>query len=378
MKSVAIGGALVVGSASLLSLGVLPILLGGLAEAGRLSAAGVGQAAMLETFGLALGAAVGAHRMGRGAMRAKTALAALALVAVNVATAHAGAAGLILLERAVAGLLAGLLLGTANTVIVRTSHPHRLSGAMLGLSTLPQMAAAYLMPVLIIPRFGLAAAFYVLAGGVLTAALCAGALPDRTAPLPRTDDGEGAISASLLLFAAAVFLQSAAIGAAWTYVERLAHQQHFAPSTIGVAAAASLGCQVAAAWLSAGLSARVRKWPVLLTLIALQAGFMMLAVTTAAPGAFITAVCVFGAVPAAMQPLQVAEVIALDPTRRAALLVGPAILVGNGLGPLLASFATTTADVTAGFWMAVSMSLAALGVYALCAVRSRLPAPRPA
>lgn len=373
MKRSTIAGALVVGSAALLSLSILPILLGGLIEAGRLSQAGLGQAAMLETFGLALGAAFGAHWTGRGAMRVKTAAAALALAAINAATAHAGSTEIVLLDRAIAGLLAGLLLGAANTIVVRTKNPHRLSGVLLGASMIPQIAAAYLMPVLLFPRFGAAAGFYVIAAGVLAAALCAGALVDKASPLEAAERARMPLSPSLALFAGAIVLQSCGLGAAWAYIERLAHQQGFTPSTVGIAIATSLACQVAAAWLSAWLSPITPKWPALLTLIALQAGFMALAVTTGSPAAFIAAVCVFGSAPPAMQPFQVAEIIALDPTRRTALLVGPMILFGNGLGPLLASFVTTEADVRVGFGAAVAMSLASVGLYALSAVRSCLP-----
>jgi hypothetical protein len=222
MKASAICGALVAGSAALLPLGVLPILLGGLVEAGRLSQAGVGRAATLETLGLALGAGVGAHWMGRGSMRLKTASAAFALAGVNVATAHAASSAAVLLDRAAAGLLAGLLLGAANAIIVRTQTPHRLSGAMLGLSTLPQILAAYLLPVLVIPRFGVTAGFYLLAAGVLLAALCAWTMVDAVEPLERPRQNTARTSLPLLLFAGAVVLQSGGIGAAWTYVERLA------------------------------------------------------------------------------------------------------------------------------------------------------------
>lgn len=370
MKASAICGALVAGSAALLSLGVLPILLGGLVEAGRLSQAGVGRAATLETLGLALGAGVGAHWMGRGSMRLKTASAAFALAAVNVATAHTASSAAVLLDRAAAGLLAGLLLGAANAIIVRTQTPHRLSGAMLGLSTLPQILAAYLLPVVVVPRFGVTAGFYLLAAGVLLAALCAWTMVDAVEPLERPRHNTARTSLPLLLFAGAVVLQSGGIGAAWTYVERLAHQQGFSPSTVGAAVAGGLACQLSGAWLSAWLSPRAPKWPSLLTLILLQTGFMALAVTTRAPAAFIASVCVLTGAPAAMQPFQVAEIIALDPTRRAALLVGPMILVGNSFGPLAASFAMTDSDVVTGFWTAILMTAAAAGLYAIAAART--------
>ena len=102
VKMSAIAGALCIGAASLLSLGILPILLGSLVEAGRLTQAGVGQAAMLETFFLAFGAAFGAFWMGQGAIRTKTGIAALALAAMDIVTAHAGSTQAVLVDRTVA------------------------------------------------------------------------------------------------------------------------------------------------------------------------------------------------------------------------------------------------------------------------------------
>lgn len=381
MRPSTIVGALVVGSTSLLSLGLLPILLGGLEETGRLSKAGIGQAAMLELFGLALGAAVGGYWMGRGAMRIKAATAALGLAAINIGTAHADTAAIVLLDRAVAGLLAGLLFGAGNAIIVRSTNPDRLTGILVGGSMAPQIALAYLIPVLLIPKFGVGAGFYVLAFGMLVAALAAIALVDRVDKLDEPTRARGHLNCSLLLFVGALVLQSCGLGAAWAYIERLANQHGFSPSVIGLAVAGSLASQVAAAWLSAWVAPKTARWPVILVLVATQTAFIALAILTGSPVTFIVAVCIFGSAPSAMQAFQVAEIIALDATRRTAVLVAPLILFGNGLGPLVASFITTQADVRGGTWAAVAMTAAAALLYVVSASRSarntgavRLPA----
>jgi len=68
-KGGVVAAAMLIGAASMLVLGMEPILLGGLAEAGRLN--GVGQAAMSNSFGLALGSTAGPFVMNAGHMRAK-------------------------------------------------------------------------------------------------------------------------------------------------------------------------------------------------------------------------------------------------------------------------------------------------------------------
>jgi len=368
--------ALVIGATSMLSLGILPILLGGLVGIGRLTQAGLGRAAMFETFAIALGGAIGGYWMGRSAMRAKAACAALGLVLANVATAHAGSTEMVLFDRAVAGLLAGLLLGTANAVIVRARNPDRLSGIMFGLSMLPQIAAAYLIPVFVMPRLGVAGSFYIVAGAVLLAALSIGALIDRVTAEKRGDIAAAPRNPSLPVFVAAIILQSAGFGAAWFYLERLAHQHGFTPSAIGIAIAGSLAFQVAGSWISAWLSPKAPKWPSILVLSMIQISFTALAIITRSPAVFIAAVCIFGSVTPAMQPFQIAETIELDPTLRTAVQVGPMIFFGTGLGPALASFLVTQSDVEVGAWLAVAITAISALLYLIAAVRSGLACRR--
>lgn len=376
MNPLSILGAMVIGTASLLSLGVLPILLGGLDEVGRLSKAGIGQAAMFELFGLALGSAAGGYWMARGAMRLKTVAAGLALAVVNVATAHSGSEAMILLDRAIAGLLGGLLFGAANAIIVRSNNPDRLTGILVGTSVVPQIGLAYLIPVVLIPKFGIEAGFYTLAAGALVAAAFAITLVDRAAPHVASERTRIPFSGPLVLFCVGTILQSGGLGAAWTYIERVANQHGLSPSVVGLAFSSALAGQVAAAWLSAWLVPKVAKWPTLFSVVLAQTVFTAVAVQIAIPTAFVFSVCVFASAAAAAQAFQMAEIVRLDTTRKAAVLILPMILFGNGLGPLLASFATTDIDVLAGCWVAVAMSAISLLLYVVCAAmsaRRRMP-----
>jgi len=367
IKTSAIAGALCIGAASLLSLGILPILLGALASSGRLTQVGVGQAAMLETLFLAFGAAFGAFWMAQGAIRIKAGSVALLLVAMDVATASAGSTEAVLVDRSFAGLFAGLLLGAATTIIMRGKNPGRLSGILLGLGMLPQVAAGYLLPVYLIPTFGAASGVYLLTAGVLAAMLGILGLPSDLQPLTEEAMAAEPVTQPVILLFTAIVLQACGLGAAWTYLELLSHQQGFAPSVIGVAIAGSIACQVASAWLAAWLSPRFRKWPVLLTFIALQAVTTVLAIVTSSPAMFIVAVCIFGSMPPAMQPFQVSEMIVLDRTRQAALLVAPMILFGNAIGPLIASAFATQTDVRIAFWAGVAMTAVSAGFYIFAA-----------
>ncbi|TAJ71838.1 MAG: hypothetical protein EPO51_12005 [Phenylobacterium sp.] len=355
---------MVVGTAALLVLGVQPILLGGLIETGRLTEAGLGRVAMVEVFALAIGSVIGPFAMNAGGMRLKVIAAALLLAAVDVGLYAAHSSAAILGLRGAAGLLEGLLIGAAVVVITHTRRPDRMNGLFLGITTAPQIAAAYLLPALIIPRFGLNAGFALLAAGAVAAACAAPFLVDRVETHPEARVQGIVWSPALLLTLLGGLLQNAGIGAAWNYVERLGAQHGLAPAVIGAAIAGSLSLQFVGALLSAWLCWRL---PARLMLTAgglIQAG-VVVAMLSRSDAGYITAVCLFGLCWLALQPFLIRELIRLDPSRRVAMVMTPVALTGLSLGPLVVSFAVRAGDVRGGFVGAAVLLAAAGAVYGL-------------
>jgi DHA1 family inner membrane transport protein len=360
----AISATMVVGTAALLVLGVQPILLGGLIETGRLTEAGLGRVAMVEVFALAIGSAIGPFAMNAGAMRLKVAIAALLLAAVDFGLYAAHSTSYILGLRGVAGLLEGLLIGAAVAVVTHTRRPDRMNGLFLGITTAPQIAAAYLLPALVIPRFGLNAGFALLAASALAAACAAPFLVDRVEMHAEAQSGSIAWSPALLLTLLGGLLQNAGIGAAWNYVERLGAQHGLAPAVIGAAIAGSLTLQFVGALLSAWLCWRL---PARLMLAAgglVQAG-VVLAMLSNSDGGYILAFCLFGLCWLALQPFLITELIAQDASRRVAMVMTPVALAGLSLGPLVVSFAVRAGDVRGGFIGAAVLLAAAGAAYGL-------------
>lgn len=364
---------ILVGSAAMLVLGVEPILLGGLAEAGRLSEAGVGQVAMVEIFGLAIGATAGPFVM-NSRMRVKLAVVSLLLALANLAVPLASTSGEILLQRGGAGLLAGLLLGAVSLVLTHNARPERMSGLLMGLSTIPQVLAALLLPTIVIPRLGVGAGFGVLAGMALLSLLVAPLMVDR---VPVSHSGTGGTlrwSPALAIVVGAAFLQNAGIGAAWSYLERLAHDQGFSSATVGGAIGGSLAFQVAGALLAAWLGGRLPAVWVLILGSVVQASFVICLLLTGQSAAFIAFACGFGLFWLALQPFLVRQLIALDPTRTAAMLLAPLGLVGFSAGPLVASAYVHGQQVGGAFWAAAAMLVVAASLYAISATLQRVRA----
>ncbi len=361
---VAIASSMWVGSAGLMILGIQPVLLGALAQEGRLSEGSLGRLATVEVLALAAGSVVGPRILGAGRMRAKTAAAALALAPANLVIYATPSLAALFVSRAFAGLLEGLVLGAAIVVLTHTRHPDRLNGLFLAVQTIPQAVAAYALPVTLIPAHGAAAGFALLSLLALSAAAMALGLPDRGAAAEAAAPAELLRSPAVLRALAAVALWSAAIGSAWSYVERVAVQQGYSPQIVGLAMSASLTSQVLGAFAVAWIGWRL-PYRIALCVGALLQALLVIALAIArAPGAYVAAACAFGWLWLALGPFQVRLLIDVEKTRRAAMLLAAVTLSGFSAGPLISSFGVSQSDVSGAFFVSAALLVASAALFA--------------
>jgi hypothetical protein len=83
--------------------------------------------------------------------------------------------------------LAGLLYGMANAIIARSKDPDRLTSVLMGGSMTPGIALAYLIPVFLVPQFGVGVGFCALAASVLVPSLFTITLVDKLSSLERPE-----------------------------------------------------------------------------------------------------------------------------------------------------------------------------------------------
>ena len=157
--AVSVAGAMLIGTNALMILGVQPLLLGALTEEGRLSVAALGRLAMVEVLALALGSAIGSRIMVGDGIRLKASMACGFLALTDFGTYFADTPIALFVLRASAGAVEGLALGATISILTHTRHPGRVNGLFLGLQTIPQMIAAYFLPVIILPKWGANAGF---------------------------------------------------------------------------------------------------------------------------------------------------------------------------------------------------------------------------
>jgi hypothetical protein len=354
---------LAVGINSLLSIGVLPALLGTLADEHRLSAAQIGVAAMTELFAMGIvTAAMGLWRR-PAHLRAIGLAASVGLALADLATLGTSS-GALILARGVAGAFEGVLLWITVSMITRTLTPERWAGAFFTLQTLAQLILAVLFAVWIIGAFGANGGFVALAIVAVLGAAAAALVPNRFAPLI-ADPAASGVPPPRGLFAlfATVVLISAG-GAVSVYLQPLAHQAHLSAAVARTALWMSLGAQVAGAATATLLAGRVRYFAVFVFAATVYLAAWTGMAFDLPPWLFVADNVASGFGGLLVGPFLVPFIIDADPSRRAAVQSGAAQLVGGAAGPFLAALVVSDASVRGVIWLACGLLLSGLALVA--------------
>ncbi|MET4665913.1 hypothetical protein [Sphingomonas sp. PvP056] len=331
---------LVVGVIGVLIAGLQPQLLGALALEGRLSVAALGGLATVELLAMGIAAAAASFILPANRLRAIALCALLATGLLDLATPLCGS-GDIFAARIAAGLGEGVLIWIAIGFIVGTARPERWSGIYLALQTLAQCALASFIGLFAASSGG---GFGTLGAVTLAGVVAVRWMPDAHAASAGDADGGTLPHGRGLLALAGVLLYLAFIVAIWVYVEPLARQRGVLAPTVRFIVPLSLAMQVIGAGAATVLAGRLPPRATILYVGLLNLG--VLAVMAEAPsGLFVVAIAMFGFLWLFALPFQVSLVIAADPTRRAAVLIGGAQLTGSSLGPLLASALVADSNV---------------------------------
>jgi hypothetical protein len=332
-----------VGIIGIMIAGVQPLLLGALEQEGRLTAAQLGHAATAELLTMGVAAGLAGGMLKGDHLRWIGVIAGLALALLDVATTRASGEALTAI-RAAAGLPSGILMWITIGMITRAPRPERWSGAYLTLQTLAQFVLSLVLTGVVVARYGANGGFWTLAAISGLAGLAALAAPARYAPLAHADAPGGLPSVRGWVALAACFLFLAFIVAVWVYAEPLSRQAGHGPQIFGYAVSLSLICQVAGGAAATVLAGRLPWFWTLLACAVVDLAVLALFASLPGPVMFLVASGMFGFIWLFVLPFLVPMVIEADPTRRAAMLLAGAQLMGGSLGPLMASLVVTDAD----------------------------------
>lgn len=332
-----------VGVAGIMIAGLQPLLLGTMAQEGKVTANQLGQAATAELLAIGLAAFLAGAALKPERMKIIAVAMALLLAGLDAATPLVEGDA-ITLVRGLAGLPSGVLMWVALALIARTPRPETWSGVYLTVQTLAQFLLATLIAATVVPAYGSGGGWMALAGFCAATAVFALCVPDRLAPLARTEGHSALPGVRGWVALLSAFLFSAFTIGVWVYAEPISRQAGHGPEITGAAVSISLACQVLGGLAATLLAGRINWLATVLVSAVLAMAVVYGFYTLPAPETFLVLSGAFGFLWLFVLPFLVPMVIEADPTRRAAVLIGGAQVLGASFGPFFASLLVSDAD----------------------------------
>jgi hypothetical protein len=336
---------LLVGTMGMMICGVQPVLLGSLVLERRLSSAALGWATTAEFLTLALAIWFAGTFWKPTHLRSRIALAAaLAIIADALVSGERG--NIVLLNRALAGLPEGVLVWLTGCMVARSPLPARMAAIFLTLQNVSQFIFAAILPPTLMRRYGADGGFIALAFTAALALLVTPLIPRSFVELAasRAPSGPAVYSASTIVCLLSIFLISAFSIGLFAYLAPLGAQAHLSEEMIGYAVSVVLGASTLGSALAAAAARKIPHYAVFA--VCLLVNTIVVVVLAVMPGAavFLSAAALFGFSWLFFMPFQVPMAIEADPTRRIAVILPGAQLLGASAGPLLSSFFVTDTD----------------------------------
>jgi hypothetical protein len=348
-----------IGVVGILMAGLQPMLLGALAQEGRMTASQLGHAATAELLMMGATAGFAGARFRTENLRIISVVACIAFAAGNYLTQHVSGES-ITLVRALSGIPQGLMIWIAAAMIARSPTPERWAGIYLTVQTLAQFGVAEFLKDFVLESYGANGGFDSLALLSLVSIFVVTVLPSRFAPLASHGEVGGNPSRRGWIALGATFLYLAFIVGVWVFTEPLSHQAGHVPKIAATAVSISLACQVAGGGLATILAARLRWFPTVLVCSVLNLGCLVVFATLPSPMVYLVTAGVFGFLWLFVLPFLVPMTIEADPTRRAAVLLAGAQLLGGSLGPTMVAFVVTDEDVRGSLYFGAAALLVAV------------------
>jgi hypothetical protein len=344
MPLVPVAAAMALGVISLLLAGVLPAVLGALADEHRLSASGIGLTATYEALSMGLSTAAAGLWLPPKRLRLIGAVASLALAAADFGSMQAHFTG-VMIVRTLAGIPEGVLLWITIGMIARTATPERWAGVFFTALTSGQLVIALLFAQWVLPAYNADGGFAGLALASLAGAGIAFLLPPAYAPLAHDGEPSGMPPPRGLFALFATLVYIGASGTVGIYLQPLAQEAGLSVDVARNAIWISLAAQIAGGATATAAAGHIRYFTVfVLATVAVLATWGVYLVHP--PGwLFIAATALGGFVGILVAAFLVPMTIEADPTRRAAVLSGSTQVLAGALGPFAASKVVSDNDV---------------------------------
>jgi len=352
--------AICIGFVGALFIFITPAMLALIAAQSGMDDAHLGYIAAWDINAMGVGMAASTFLLVRWNWR-RALILALALITLgNIATAAVHDYGMIALASCVAGLGQGLAVGFSFAALGRASNPDRAFSIYLVVGAVLGAGLLYGLPIL---QTAFAPATLFLANAVLTVlvGLSLPAFPNGQCEEDEVYTGSGINWRVAITALGAVALVFFAIGAVWSYAERIGAASQL--STVVIARGLSIGtlAGVVGAGLAGILPQRLgRLIPLLLGSLCIIVGFQML-IGRVGPIAYLVSIVLILFGWNFVQPLLSGMCCDADGRGRIVCAMAAIQTFGMGLGPAVAAPMITGGSFKGAIWLAIATMIAGGG-----------------
>jgi MFS family permease len=360
-----IAAAILYGISGVAILSLQPLAFGPLAAAGILTESQLGRVAGIETAGLALASAILPGWLSRGGFRYKLAALAAIMMLCNLVTPHLLSFERLLLLRLLCGLAEGGILAGAFVVLFSKGAPDRMNALFLAVSNTVTGTISYLIPMKVLPAFGPAGSFILMAGLGAMALVAVLALSHRPVPMPTPVSGWRTWPRATWFVLLGIVAQNAGVISAWVFLESTARANGYGAQPLALSASLSLFAQVAGATAIASYGYRLPAGRSLMLGGAVLAGAIFWLGHPGSSTQFVVANILMGLCWLALLPLSLKLICEIERKKQAVYLTAAAQMLGLSLGPLLASLFVTEQSVKPAYVVGLTCALLAVALFAV-------------
>ena len=318
---------LLLGVAATVSTPLQPLLLDALVRGHRLTTVSMGQAATMDMLGLALSSGAAGTFLAPRRLRFYAAAAALGVIAANLSTCLAGTFG-VLVSRLASGGCSGILMWVTLGLLARSRAPVRLTGLFLAAQAAVGVVLASLLSGEILPRFGYAGGYGVLAGVGGLALFAASKIPRSYGALGRSK-AIGLPPTAGLLALSPVFCFLAGLVSIWVYISRVALTAGRSTSLVALAITTAISFKFVGGLLAAGVANKT-SWRGVLPLGTAVCALIVAGLAAPTPPfVFLALMAGLGTCWMFLSAYHIPMLLEVDPTGRSALLVSMVSLMGG-------------------------------------------------
>lgn len=314
-----------------------PLLLGALAEAGRIDASNIGWVAMAEGLASAVGTGIASAALKPVRLRFVLGVALSVALAMNVLTLQVTGVLPLVAIRLCHGVTCGILIWIMVTMLTRIPGPARLLAIYGTALSGSALLFAYILAAFLLPLYGATSGYALIAildvlGLLLLPLVPLGFAPVAGAKGPGLPEGRGLVA---LL---AVFCHFAGLLSIWVYAQPIGVGLGNAVATSRLAISAAIAAQIIGGLCATVFAPRLKALPALITCVGLASVGLGL-IRVGGEIGLIGGLSLMGLTWMFGGSLHMPFLLQADPSKRAGLQMSTAQSLGAAAGPAMAAVA---------------------------------------